>query len=104
MDQINHPAHYNTGKIEVIEFIEDQKFSYHRGNAVKYICRAGKKNPSKEIEDLEKAIWYLKRDVELLKSIADNRSSVRPNDMNEKIFLPAGFVPTENGVAIKHGT
>lgn len=55
-DTVNHPFHYTSGKIEVIDFIEDQKLGYHRGNAIKYICRAGKKDKAKEIEDLEKAI------------------------------------------------
>lgn len=82
-DPINHPAHYMTGKIEVVEFIEDQKLPYHRGNAVKYVCRAGKKNQKTEIEDLEKAIWYLKREVELLKAAHENRPVVKPNNMND---------------------
>ena len=64
---VNHPNHYNTGKIEVIDFIEDQNLNFHLGNAVKYICRAGKKNPSKKKEDLDKAIWYIKRYKENLK-------------------------------------
>lgn len=62
-DVVNHPSHYTDGKIEVIEFIEDKKLNYHKGNAVKYICRAGKKDPSKEVEDLKKAIWYLNREI-----------------------------------------
>ena len=65
-DKVNHPSHYTSGKIEVIDFIEDQKFNYHRGNAIKYICRAGKKDKSKEVEDLEKAIWYLQREIKRL--------------------------------------
>lgn len=65
-DKVNHPSHYTSGKIEVIDFIEDQKLNYHRGNAIKYICRAGKKDKSKEIEDLEKAIWYLQREIKRL--------------------------------------
>ena len=36
-DKVNHPSHYTSGKIEVIDFIEDQNFNYHRGNAIKYI-------------------------------------------------------------------
>ena len=60
-DNVNHPAHYTDGNIEVIDFIEDKKLPYHLGNVVKYICRAGKKDPDKTIEDLEKAEWYLKR-------------------------------------------
>lgn len=65
-DKVNHPSHYTSGKIEVIDFIEDQKFNYHKGNAIKYICRAGKKDKSKEVEDLEKAIWYLNREIKRL--------------------------------------
>lgn len=66
-DVVNHPSHYTDGKIEVIEFIEDKNLSFHRGNAVKYICRAGKKDPQKEIEDLQKAIWYINREIRNLK-------------------------------------
>lgn len=63
-DPVNHPSHYTDGKIEVIDFIEDKKLGFHLGNAVKYIARAGKKDPAKTIEDLEKAIWYIKRYIE----------------------------------------
>ena len=60
-DPVQHPSHYTDGRIEVIDFIEDKKLGFHLGNAVKYIARAGKKDPEKEIEDLEKAIWYIER-------------------------------------------
>jgi|TARA_Y100000310_G_scaffold342450_1_gene445764 hypothetical protein len=65
VDLVNQPPHYTKGKIEVIDFIEDQKFGYHLGNAIKYICRSFYKG--KEIEDLEKAMWYIKRRIKLLK-------------------------------------
>lgn len=65
-DPVNHPSHYTDGKIEVIEFIEDKKLNFHRGNAVKYIARAGKKNKGKEIQDLQKAVWYINREIERL--------------------------------------
>lgn len=58
---VNHPSHYTSGRIEVIDFIEDQKLNFHLANALKYICRAGKKNPEKTKEDLEKAVWYINR-------------------------------------------
>ena len=77
-DNVNHPKHYNQGKIEVIEFIEDKKLNFNRGNAVKYIARAGIKDPSKEIEDLEKARWYLAREIALLAGDAP-----RPNEMSK---------------------
>ena len=63
----SHPSHYTDGKIEVIDFIEDKGLNFNRGNAVKYICRAGKKDPTKEIEDLEKAMWYINHEIERLK-------------------------------------
>lgn len=65
-DNVNHPAHYTDGKIEVIDFIEDKHLGYHLGNAVKYISRAGKKDPEKTCEDLRKAVWYLNRYIEKL--------------------------------------
>lgn len=83
-DRVNHPSHYNKGKIEVIEFIEDQQLGYHLGNAVKYICRAGHKDPAKIIEDLEKSIWYTRRQIEKLKAEKDGRASVRPNEMPQE--------------------
>jgi hypothetical protein len=75
-DNINHPKHYTGSKIEVIEFIEDKNLGFHLGNAVKYIARAGKKDPEKYEEDLEKAIWYIRRRIELKKE-----NPRRPNDM-----------------------
>lgn len=85
-DQVNHPSHYNQGRFEVIEILEDQ-FAQdpHLWNAVKYLCRAGKKNPAKEVEDLEKAIWYIKRKIELVSAKLDPSLIVRrPNDMNPR--------------------
>lgn len=64
MAEINHPSYYNDGKIEVIDFIEDKQLNFSLGNAVKYICRAGKKDPATAVEDLKKALWYLKREIE----------------------------------------
>ena len=96
MSNVTHPTHYNSGKIEVIEFIEDQDLNFSRGNAIKYIARAGKKLPAGcegrysakgievELEDLQKAAWYLAREIELLLAITQNREVTRPNDMNKR--------------------
>jgi hypothetical protein len=65
-DMVNKPPHYTDGKIEVIEFIEDKNLGFHLGNAVKYISRAGKKDPDKTIEDLKKSIWYVEREIKRL--------------------------------------
>ena len=63
---VEHPNYYNAGRIEVIDFIEDQNLGFHLGNAVKYICRAGKKDPDKTSEDLRKSIWYIERYIKTL--------------------------------------
>ena len=60
-DVVNHPSHYTDGKYEVIDFIEESGVGFHLRNAIKYLSRAGKKNPDKIIEDCNKAIWYIKR-------------------------------------------
>ena len=58
---VNHPAHYNAGKIEVIEAIEDWALNFSLGNAIKYIARADHKG--KPLEDLKKARWYIDREI-----------------------------------------
>ena len=63
-DKVNHPAHYNTGKIEVIDAIEDWRLGFHLGNVVKYVARAQYKGTA--LEDLKKAHWYLTRYLESL--------------------------------------
>lgn len=67
-DNVNRPSHYTSGKIEVIDFIEDQKLPFHLGNVVKYVARAGKKDPTKTVEDLKKAAWYINRYIQLLET------------------------------------
>lgn len=69
-DSVNHPKHYTDGKIEVIDFIEDKKLGFNLGNCVKYVSRAGKKDPAKTVEDLEKARWYLDREINTRKAEA----------------------------------
>ena len=68
-DVINKPRHYTDGGIETIDFIEAKNLSYHLGNCVKYISRAGKKDMDKEVEDLKKARWYLDRYIEFLEKL-----------------------------------
>ena len=73
-DSVNHPSHYNTYRgLEVIDLVEQMNFN--RGNAVKYITRAGLKNPDSEVEDIEKAIWYLDRELKRLRSPEDGKKS-----------------------------
>jgi hypothetical protein len=66
-DPVNRPAHYQlrNGK-EVIDTIEEMGWfeNYAKGNILKYLLRAGKKDPKKEIEDLKKMKWYTDRLIE----------------------------------------
>tara|TARA_Y100000034_G_scaffold89442_1_gene107615 strand:+ start:1654 stop:1974 length:321 start_codon:yes stop_codon:yes gene_type:complete len=63
--KVDHPKHYNVGKYETIDVIEDWKLDFHCGNAVKYISRhLYKEHPQR---DIEKAIWYLQRYLNKLK-------------------------------------
>lgn len=66
-DPVNRPAHYQlrNGK-EVIDTIEEMGWLEHyaKGNILKYLLRAGKKDPKKEIEDLKKMQWYTDRLIE----------------------------------------
>ena len=68
-ESINHPDHYGGDNIyEAIKVIEAWDLDFSLGNTIKYISRAGKKDKSKEIEDLKKALWYLKRKINNLES------------------------------------
>lgn len=60
-EKVNHPQHYRSESgSEVIDVIEDFELNYNLGNAIKYILRSDKKGA--QTEDLQKAIWYLKRE------------------------------------------
>lgn len=67
-DNVSHPPHYANGwsnGAEVIDLTEN--LSFCAGNVVKYVCRAGRKDPDKHVEDLEKARWYLDREIARVK-------------------------------------
>ena len=63
-NNVNHPDHYTgfTNGAEVIDIAEHLNFN--RGNVLKYVTRAGTKDPERELEDLEKARFYLNREIE----------------------------------------
>ena len=58
-EAVNHPSHYNQGKIEVIDAIEDWDLNFCEGNVIKYAARH--RHKSEPLEDLKKAKWYLDR-------------------------------------------
>lgn len=68
-DNVNHPSHYTWLKklcgIEVLDIT--RHLDFNTGNAIKYLLRAGRKDPKKTIEDLEKAIFYIKDKINMLK-------------------------------------
>jgi hypothetical protein len=59
---VDHPKHYNAGRFEVIDVIEDWNLNFNLGNVVKYVARAEHKKAP--IQDLKKAAWYLNREIE----------------------------------------
>lgn len=61
--------HYQNGGIEPIDFINSHNFNFNRGNCIKYVSRAGIKDPLTEIEDLQKAIDYLNFEIERLQNV-----------------------------------
>jgi len=65
---VNNPTHYGgaDNTYEAIKVIDDWDLGFCLGNTVKYISRAGKKDPAKELEDLKKAMWYLQHHIETL--------------------------------------
>ena len=66
-DNVNHPSHYNQGKYEVIDVINDWKLNFNRGNVIKYVARASYKN--NELEDLKKAKFYLEDEIKRLEEV-----------------------------------
>ena len=97
-DPVNRPQHYADGKYEVIDFIEStgNQRSFYLGNAIKYISRAGKKDPSKKKEDLKKAIWYLERYLKW-----QRREPVATNITTEQFLEDKGLNGTIRGLALE---
>ena len=106
-EAVNSPAHYNRGKIEVIDYIEDQGLDFCLGNAVKYISRAGHKGD--RVEDIKKAIWYLQRSIkepQESSNLAEEgpKSHILVNGVvrfNSKLYMP--YFPDSSPCQIKVG-
>lgn len=76
-DAVNHPSHYNSGGVECIEAIKasmgsEQFLGYLKGNVMKYLWRFDKKG--KPVEDLEKAVWYIRRLIDEVEEINEKGS------------------------------
>jgi hypothetical protein len=68
-DPVEHPSHYTFGTIEVITVIEDWQLGFHEGNCIKYIARA--KHKGNELQDLQKAQFYLNRRIKNMEKDKD---------------------------------
>lgn len=66
LENVNHPSHYGgeNNVYEAIKIIEAYDLDFSLGNAIKYILRAGKKDNNDFKQDLEKAAWYINREIQ----------------------------------------
>jgi hypothetical protein len=78
------PEYYKRGRTDVWDFIREQGLSFHLGNAIKYICRAGYKDS--KIQDLEKAIHYLNNELHHEKDLYFRASQGIPYPIQPKQF------------------
>jgi len=102
-DPVDHPAHYtmHPSGVECIQITEHMNFC--RGNAVKYIWRAGIKGSAKE--DLRKAVWYLQRDIARLDALSGPPAAAYVAEEAAKACDPVRAAPRGHGIssAIRHG-
>ena len=84
-EAVDHPKHYqDPSGIECIDIVRHRNFDI--GNAIKYLWRAGLKQDAdktpvqKQIEDLEKAIWYIKDEIKMLEA----KCKLQPGKENSK--------------------
>ena len=81
-DPVHNPSHYKSGGIEVIDVIEAFNLNFRLANVIKYVLRAGRKGDA--LEDLEKAAWYLDREIDKLEEqaekdeVADDAAHTKP--------------------------
>lgn len=92
-EKVNHPEHYKPGTYETINVIEHYNLGFCLGNAIKYILRAGNKPSSSKEEDLKKALWYIKREIEKLEKT--KKEHVKPILLTEKEALETYTVPVK---------
>src|SRR5260370_262182 len=86
-DTINRPHHYtHMPGPECIEIAEH--LSFCAGNAVKYIYRAGVKDPAKHVEDLKKAAWYVNREIARVEALRASRVSRSMSDECDVSIVP----------------
>jgi len=73
-DPVSSPSHYKAKSgIELVDVIGH--LNYCRSNAIKYIFRAGNKHPDKEVEDLQKALWCIQKELSRINECLTNSNS-----------------------------
>ena len=72
-DPVNHPRHYTSHPSGVEAITITEHFNFNVGNAIKYAWRAGLKGNSPATQDLEKARWYIDREITRLKKLGGGR-------------------------------
>lgn len=98
-EAVDHPAHYGGDTVyEAIKVIEAWGLDFHLGNTVKYVSRAGKKDPSATLEDLRKARWYLDRAIARL-TAQDELNVAQCKHCGDTIRLGmGGWIGEVNGI------
>ena len=91
---VDHPPHYGGADsvYEAIKVIEAWGLGFNLGNSVKYLARAGRKDPARELEDLEKARWYLDREISARRAApaAEDAAVAESRMLNEAVWI--GFL------------
>ena len=88
MSTVDHPKHYNAhpSGIECITIVEHMTFNV--GNAVKYLWRAGLKDETTNVEDLEKARWYITREIERIRQDGEQQDRAARIEIISKLPNP----------------
>lgn len=76
-DLVNHPPHYKVAGVECLDVIEALGLGFNLGNALKYLWRAGRKDPAKLVEDLKKSRFYIDREIARLERTHDEQERTR---------------------------
>lgn len=102
-ETVNHPSHYQSDNLETIEVIDEFKLNFNLGNTIKYILRCGRKTDA--IEDLQKAQWYIKREIDKrMKESYERTDAAKVQEFHKSAERIAQLQAAENfREAMQHG-
>jgi hypothetical protein len=105
-DLVNHPPHYKSHPSGVECITITEHFNFCRGNAIKYIWRAGEKDS--EIKDLKKAAWYINREIKRLEAVSkpacSGKAESQPQFMHNGVGIADMYSPDEFEIALQRTT